>query len=41
MSAIHNNSEVFDFDYYKNASDPTTVDTTNDLNKKTFSIFLL
>ena len=32
--SIHTNSEVFSFDYYKNASDPTTVDTTNDLNKK-------
>ena len=34
MSAIHTNSEVFSFDYYKNSSDPTTVDTANDLNKK-------
>ena len=34
MSAIHTNSEVFSFDYYKNASDPTAVDTENDLNKK-------
>ena len=34
MSSIHTNSEVFAFDYYKNASDPTTVDTENDLNKK-------
>ena len=32
--AIHTNSEVFSFDYYKNSSDPTTVDTANDLNKK-------
>ena len=34
MSSIHTNSEVFSFDYYKNSSDPTTVDTANDLNKK-------
>ncbi len=34
MSSIHTNSEVFSFDYYKNSSDPTTVDTASDLNKK-------
>ena len=34
ISTIHNNTEVFDFEYYKNASDPTSVDTTNALNKK-------
>lgn len=34
ISTIHNNTEVFDFEYYKNASDPTTVDSTNALNKK-------
>ncbi len=34
ISTIHNDTEVFDFEYYKNASDPTTVDTTNALNKK-------
>ncbi len=34
ISTIHNDTEVFDFEYYKNASDPTSVDTTNDLNKK-------
>ena len=34
ISTIHNNTEVFDFDYYKNSSDPTTVDTSNALNKK-------
>ena len=34
ISTIHNDTEVFDFEYYKNASDPTSVDTTNALNKK-------
>ncbi len=34
ISTIHNETEVFDFEYYKNASDPTSVDTTNALNKK-------
>ena len=34
METIHTNSEVFSFDYYKNASDPTTVDTEIDLTKK-------
>ena len=34
ISTIHNNTEVFDFEYYKNSSDPTSVDTTNALNKK-------
>ncbi len=34
ISTIHNNTEVFDFEYYKNASDPTSVDTANALNKK-------
>ena len=34
ISTIHNNTEVFDFEYYKNASDPTSVDTTNALNKQ-------
>ena len=34
METIHTNSEVFSFDYYKNASDPTTVDAENDLNNK-------
>ena len=41
MSTIHTNSEVFDFEYYKNSSDPTAVDTTNDLNKKHLAIFIL
>ncbi len=34
ISTIHNDTEVFDFEYYKNASDPTSVDTDNALNKK-------
>ncbi|MDA9655077.1 flagellar hook-basal body complex protein [Pelagibacteraceae bacterium] len=34
ISTIHNNTEVFDFEYYKNSADPTTVDSTNALNKK-------
>ena len=34
IATIHNNTEVFSFDYYKNSADPTTVDTANDLNKK-------
>ncbi len=34
ISTIHNNTEVFDFEYYKNSSDPTTVDSGNDLNKR-------
>ena len=34
ISTIHNDTEVFDFEYYKNSSDPTNVDTTNALNKK-------
>ena len=37
ISTIHNDTEVFDFEYYKNASDPTSVDTTNALNKKHLS----
>ncbi len=34
ISTIHNNTEAFDFEYYKNSSDPTAVDTTHALNKK-------
>ena len=34
ISTIHNDTEVFDFEYYKNSSDPTSVDTANALNKK-------